>query len=143
MMAVPQIVIDTNVLVSALRSRLGAAHRLLLLIDSGRFEFCLCVPLLLEYEDVCKRLVEEINLTEQAIDDILDYVCKKANQVTVFYLWRPVLRDPSDDMVLELAIAAECDAIVTFNKRHFRGAEKFGVHIQTPKEFLTQIGALP
>ena len=60
----------------------------------------------------------------------------------VFFLWRPFLPDPKDDMVLELAVAAGCDAIVSYNKRDLAGAERFGVRLCTPKEFLTEIGAL-
>jgi predicted nucleic acid-binding protein len=75
--------------------------------------------------------------------DILDFLCIVARRQEVFFLWRPFLRDPKDDMVLELAIAAGCDAIVSYNKRDFAGAGRFGVRVCDPKEFLTQIGALP
>jgi len=138
-----QIVIDTNVLIAALRSRKGASHRLLLLVNSGKFEISVSVPLVLEYEDVAKRLVKDIPLTEQDIDDILDYLCAVANRRKVFYLWRPFLKDSKDDMVLELAVAANCDFIVTYNKKDFQGAERFGIGIVTPKEFLEEIGELP
>ena len=139
----PQIVLDTSALVSALRSRRGASHLLLRRIDSGKFELHLSVPLFLEYEEVCKRLVGATPLTEEEIDDILDYLCKVAHHQPIFYLWRPFLKDPKDDMVLELAVAAGCDSIVTYNVRDFQGAEKFGVRVLTPKEFLQQIGELP
>jgi len=142
-MRLHQIVIDTNVLVAALRSRRGASYRLLRLVDGGKFTIHVSVPLVLEYEDVAKRLLEDILLTEQDIDDILDYLCAIANRHQVFYLWRPFLRDPKDDMVLELAVAADCDFIVTFNKRDFHGADRFGLRVVTPKEFLVEIGELP
>jgi len=138
-----RVVIDTNVLVAALRSRKGASHRLLLLIGQGKFVPCISVALVLEYETVAKRLVGEIPLTETDVDDVLDYVCAEADACRVFYLWRPVLKDPQDDMVLELAVAAACDYIVTFNLRDFRGAERFGVRALTPQEFLREIGELP
>jgi putative PIN family toxin of toxin-antitoxin system len=138
----PQIVLDTSALVPALRSKRGASHRLLRLIDSGRFEVNLSVPLLLEYEEVCKRLIGEISLTEQDIEAILDYFCRVANHRAIFYLWRPHLKDPKDDMVLELAVAAGCTYIVTYNVRDFQGAEQFGIRVLTPKEFLQQIGEL-
>lgn len=133
---------DTCVLVPALRSRRGASHRLLRLIDSGKFEVSLSVPLLLEYEEVCKRLVGTIPLTESDIDAVLDYFCHVAHHQTVFYLWRPFLKDPEDDMVLELAVAADCQVIVTYNVRDFRGAERFGIRVLTPQEFLREIGEL-
>ncbi|HZT79069.1 MAG TPA: putative toxin-antitoxin system toxin component, PIN family [Gemmataceae bacterium] len=134
---------DTSVLVSALRSRRGTSHRLLRLIDSGKFEVCLSVPLLLEYEEVCKRLVRETPLTEPDIEDILDYLCRVAHRQRVFYLWRPSLKDPADDMLLELAVAAGCEGIITWNVRDFQGADRFGVRVLTPKEFLQEIGELP
>lgn len=138
-----QIVIDTSVFVSALRSRRGASHKLLMLLESVKFEANVSVPLVLEYEDAARRLIGEIPLTERDIDDILDYVCKVANRRKVFYLWRPFLKDPKDDMVLELAVTAECDFIVTYNKGDFQGVELFGLRAVTPKEFLQEIGELP
>jgi putative PIN family toxin of toxin-antitoxin system len=137
-----QIVIDTNVWIAALRSKRGASHRLLLLINSGDFEANISVPLVLEYEDAAKRLVGEIPLTARDIDDILDYICQVANHRQIYYLWRPFLSDPDDDMVLELAVTAECDFIVTFNVSDFQGVEQFGIGAVTPHEFLRKIGAL-
>jgi putative PIN family toxin of toxin-antitoxin system len=142
-MATPRVVIDTNVVVSAPRSSRGASHKLLLLIDSGKFEACLSVPVLLEYEEVCKRLVGQVPLTESDVDDVLDYLCRQAEHVAVYYLWRPFLNDPKDDMLLELAVAAGCDYIVTYNVRDFRGVERFGIGLRTPKQLLQEIGELP
>lgn len=138
-----RIVVDTNVFITALRSRRGASHRLLLLIDSERFALNVSVPLILEYEAVAKRSLDELSLPEEVIDDILDYICAVSNHTKVFYLWRPFLRDPKDDMVLELAVAANCDFIITYNKKDFEGVEQFGVDLLTPKEFLQEIGELP
>jgi len=138
-----QIVTDTNVLVAALRSSRGASHKLLMLINSGKFEINVSVPLVLEYEDAAKRFIGEIPLTERDIDDILDYICAVANRKQIFYLWRPFLRDAKDDMVLELAVAASCDFIVTYNKKDFQGVERFGLEVVTLKEFLQEIGELP
>jgi putative PIN family toxin of toxin-antitoxin system len=139
----PQIVIDTNVLVAALRSRRGASYRLLSLIDSGKFEVNVSVPLVLEYEDAAKRLVGEFALMVRDIDNIIDYVCAVAQHRRVFYLWRPFLRDPKDDMVLELAVSANCDTIVTFNVDDFEGVDEFGLRVMTPRDFLRKIGELP
>ena len=71
-MAVPQIVIDTNVFVAALRSRRGASYRLLMLVDSGRFVVNVSVPLVLEYEDAAKRFLDQIHLSERDVGDIID-----------------------------------------------------------------------
>ena len=142
-MPVYQIVVDTNVWIAALRSKRGASHKLLSLIDSGQYEANISVPLVLEYEDTAKRFVGEIPLTERDIDDILDYICAVANQHKIYYLWRPFLSDPGDDMILELAVTAECDFIVTYNQSDFVGVEQFGLITLTPKEFLQKIGVLP
>ena len=138
----PRIVLDTNVLVSALRSRTGASFRLLSLIDSGRFSLCVSVPLVLEYEAATKRHAKTIGLTYTDIDNILDYLCFVAEHHRVYYLWRPTLRDPNDDMVLELAVSCRAEAIVTYNRDDFKGAEQFGIRILSPKDFLNQIGEL-
>jgi len=137
-----QIVLDTNVIVSALRSRKGASYKLLMLVDRANFEINLSVSVLLEYEDVTKRLLGQISLTETELDDILDYLCGLANLRDVFYLWRPFLKDPKDDMILELAVSAQCDVIVTYNQKDFVGIEQFGIEVMTPKEFLQRIGVL-
>lgn len=142
-MARYQIVIDTNGLVSALRSRRGASYKLLMLVGTGKFEVNVSVPLVLEYEAAAKRLIGEISITENDIDDILDYVCAVAHRRQIYFLWRPFLKDPKDDLVLELAVTANCDFIVTYNKSDFEGVELFGLQVVTPKEFLQEIGELP
>jgi putative PIN family toxin of toxin-antitoxin system len=142
MMKVPEIVIDTNVLVAALRSRRGASHKLLRLIDSGKFSMSISVPLILEYEDAAKRSLDSISLTIHDIGDIINYICRIAKRRNIFYLWRPFLKDPKDDMVLELAVAGQCSTIVTFNTKDFEGVEQFGVRVMTPKKFLEEIGEL-
>ena len=135
-------VLDTNVLVSALRSRRGASFRLLTVIDSEALQVSLSVPLCLEYEQALVRLAQDVPLTREDVDIALDYVASVAEHRQVFYLWRPILRDPKDDMVLELAVAAQAHAIVTFNKRHFRGVDQFGIRLLTPKELLMELGEL-
>lgn len=81
-------------------------------------------------------------LPRQAIDDILDYLCRIATKHAVFYLWRPYLRDPKDDMLLELAVASESRYLVTFNVKDFAGVDCFGIEVCRPREFLTRIGEL-
>ncbi len=78
-----------------------------------------------------------------AVADLLDYLCAEAKQQAIFFLWRPCLPDPGDDMVLELAVAAGCDAVVTHNRRHFAPARQFGVRVVSPAEFLAEIGDIP
>lgn len=135
-----RVVIDTNVFVSALLSRRGASFQLLSMLGGEYFQFCLSVPLVLEYEEVAKRILPQTNLSESNLGDILDYMCLIGDKRQIYYLWRPFLRDPHDDMVLELAVAAECDVIITFNSKDFAGIEIFGVRAITPTEFLHQLG---
>jgi len=141
-MAMPHVVLDTNVLVSALRSRRGASFRLLELLDEGRFGIDVSVPLMLEYEQEARSLEGTTPLTLADIDAVLDYLCAVARRWKVFYLWRPFLRHAKDDMVLELAVAAGSDAIVTHNKRDFPGVEQFGLRVLSPREFLDDLGEL-
>jgi putative PIN family toxin of toxin-antitoxin system len=136
-------VLDTSVLVAALRSSKGVAFKLLSLVGGSRFEIAVSVPLVLEYEGVLTRHLGKGRFTQQDLRDLLDYLCKVAHKQVVFFLWRPYLRDLKDDMVLELAVAADCEAIITYNVRDFEGAEQFGVNVLRPKEFLNQIGVKP
>jgi putative PIN family toxin of toxin-antitoxin system len=137
-----QIVVDTNVFVSALRSQFGASYKLFSLIDKELYELQLSVPLTLEYEAAAKRMIGEILLSEKEIDDILDFVISKSKCWQIYYLWRPQLKDPGDDMILELAVTANCNTILTYNVNDFKGIEKFGIQAITPKEFLELAGEL-
>jgi putative PIN family toxin of toxin-antitoxin system len=135
-----QVVIDTGALVSALKSRHGASFKILSLLPSGKFVFHLSVPLLCEYEAVLKRAGLGIDWTLAEVDELLDIVCLLGVKHDIWYLWRPLLPDAGDEFIAELAVTAQADAIVTHNVKDFRGLEKFGVRILTPKEFLQTIG---
>lgn len=74
--------------------------------------------------------------------DLLDYLCIVAERQDIFFLWRPSLRDPKDEMVLEVAVAGRCDSIITYNKRDFASVQSFDLAVYTPKEFLEVIGVL-
>ena len=137
-MKLPLIVLDTNILVAALRSRQGKSAQLLHMVGQGHFELALSVPLLFEHEDVLKR-PEKVPVSMQAVDAVLDYLCQQANFQEIFFLWRPHLKDPKDDMVLELALNADAQAIVTHNVRDFRNVAELGVEILTPAQFLQKM----
>lgn len=141
--SIPQIVLDTNVIVAGLRSRRGSAFQLLKLVGTGQFDIHLSVPLVMEYRDVLSR--EDLNLAvnEADIETLIEFHCAVATKHQIFFLWRPYLPDPKDDMVLELAVAAGCDSVVTYNDRDFVGIEKFGIRAVAPAAFLQEIGALP
>lgn len=138
----PQIVIDTNVVVSALRSQRGASYKLMMEIGNGEFDINVSVPLVLEYEDAAKRVIGQIRLKRRDIDDVLDYICTEAKRWKIFYLWRPYLKDPKDDMVLELAVTSKSGFIVTYNTNDFQNVGTFGLRVVTPKEFLKLIGVI-
>lgn len=106
------------------------------------FDINLSVPLVLEYEQVAKRSRWQNKPSWAAVSDILDYLCEVGRKHRVHFLWRPRERDPKDDMVLEVAVAGQCDCIVTYNKKDFVGAESFGLELLTPSEFLETIGEL-
>ncbi len=137
----PQIVLDTNVLVAGLRSNRGASYLLLDLVGRGLFDIHLSIPLLLEYEDVLKREVVGQFVPSSTVEAILDFHSAVAERHRIYFLWRPALRDPKDDMVLELAVAARAD-IVTHNLKDFGGVGGFGLRAVSPRTFLTEIGAL-
>jgi len=113
---------------------------LLTLIGTGPFDISLSVPLVLEYEAVAKRERWKNKPAWTTISDIIDYMCLVGRKHKIHYLWRPRERDPKDDMVLEVAVAGQCEIIVTYNKRDFGDASMHGLELMTPKEFLEKIG---
>jgi predicted nucleic acid-binding protein len=95
--------------------------------------------LLFEYEDVLKRNQATLSLNDVEVDAVLDNLCALAEFQAVYFLWRPCLPDASDDMVLELAVAARVPCIVSFNAKDFRPASRFGIEVITPKTLLEQL----
>jgi predicted nucleic acid-binding protein len=133
-------VIDTNVLVSATRSRRGASFRVLSLIGSDVFSLAVSVPLVLEYEAALLGRLEATDLDAEDVAAIVDYICRVAKRQTIFFLWRPLLTDPKDDMVAEVAFAAGCDVVVTHNLRDFAELAHLGLRVMSPSEFLDEMG---
>jgi len=141
-MRVPKVVIDTNIVISAMLSSRGAAFKLISLIGKQHFDYAMSVPLMIEYEEVLKREDSKIVISQEAIDNILDRLCYHADLREIFYLWRPVLNDPKDDLVLELAVESNCNSIITYNLKDFKNIKKFGLTAITPKIFLQQTGVI-
>jgi putative PIN family toxin of toxin-antitoxin system len=138
-----KIIIDTNVLITALLSRNGASYRLLSLVGLSKYDFYISVPLILEYEEQCLQKLDLFGLNENDVKDIIDYMCSTGISVKVYFLWRPFLKDVDDDMILELAVSGGCDSIVTYNVKDFKNVEKvFGIKVVTPKQFLSEIGEI-
>jgi predicted nucleic acid-binding protein len=134
-----RVVLDSNVLVAGLRSRRGASYRVLALLRAARFGIAVSVPVVLEYEAVLRRHAEQLGLAETEVTGLGDYLCATGHRQDIHFLWRPILRDPRDEAMLELAVAARCRAVITHNVRDFEGARRFGVAVLTPGAFLRQL----
>lgn len=135
-MKTPDIVLDTNVIIAALRSKKGASYKLLALVGTYQFEIHDSVALILEYEDVIQRHRAELGLSQDDVSTFIDSLCSMAHHHKIYFLWRPFLSDVNDELVLELAVSARCEYIVTHNISDFEGTDKFGIKAITPKEFL-------
>ncbi len=132
-------VLDTTVLVAAARSKRGASHALLSLLPRVDFQPVVSVPLFVEYRATLLRSENLLQRPAQQAEAFLDFLLAIRHLQEVFFLWRPALPDPDDDLILELAVAAGCEYIITHNLRDFRGVEKWGLKAMTPGEFLRLI----
>ncbi len=133
------IVLDTNILFSGLYSSRGASHQVLRKAYAGEITPVISTTLLFEYEDVLKRNIEKLDLTIKKVDVILDNICALAIFQDIHFLWRPFLKDPKDDCVLEVCVASQADVIVTHNIKDFVGVDKFGIKAMRPGELLRMI----
>ncbi len=136
------VVLDTNILISALKSKKGSSYKLLISITDNLYIPNVSVPLFMEYESVAKREGLLEGFSPEDIDAILDYLLSKSSIRKIFYLWRPFLKDPKDDLVLEVAVESQSEYIITFNKKDFKGVDKFDIKVLTPKELLIEKGVL-
>jgi putative PIN family toxin of toxin-antitoxin system len=137
-----KVVLDTDVVVAGMRSPTGASAAILRSIRDGRAELLLSVPLALEYESICSRAEHRLaaGLSERQTATFVTTVIALAEPVTIHFLWRPQLRDPNDEMVLETAVNGHADAIVTFNIRDFGEAPaRFGIELMLPKTAIKRI----
>jgi putative PIN family toxin of toxin-antitoxin system len=139
------LVLDTDVLVAAMRSRGGASWQLVNRALARKFTLLLSVPLVLEYEAVLTR--EEHRkvhrLSVQELDEVINSLVRVGEAVQIRFLWRPLLSDPADDMVLETAVNGRADLLVTFNQKDFAAvARSFALKILPPSEALQRLRAL-
>lgn len=133
------IAIDTDVIVAALRSPTGASRRIIEALRAGEGRVVATVGMFVEYEAVLTspEHLAVMGLTTSEVGHFLDGLAALVTPVTPYFLWRPQLRDPNDEMVLEAAVNGGAGAIVTFNRRVFRpAATRFGVAVETPSEFI-------
>lgn len=133
------VVIDTNVLVAAFRSSLGSSHRLVQTIERRQWRPVISPALVLEYESVLKRNAGALGLSFSDIDDFTEYLCSRARLVQIYFRWRPMLPDPDDDRILEVAVRTG-SPIITFNVRDFRGSESLGIRTMSPSQLLAIVG---
>ncbi|MFN5632829.1 MAG: putative toxin-antitoxin system toxin component, PIN family [Sphingomonadales bacterium] len=137
-----RVVLDTDVIVTALRSATGGSNAVLREAAHGRITPLVTPALFLEYEAVLKRpeqrLVHGIGLRD--IDRFLSALAAACEAVEVSFQWRPQLSDANDEMVLETAVNGQADALITHNVRDFvKGAERFGLRVLRPGEFLKEL----
>jgi len=132
-----KIVVDTSVLVAAMRSRRGASFALLATLPNPRFQMCLSVGVYTEWQAVLTR-AEHLppGVDADTALGFVRYLASLSHLQDIHFLWRPFLKDPDDDMVLECAVAAGCSYIVTHNVKDFRRSAQLGVQAVTPAEFL-------
>jgi putative PIN family toxin of toxin-antitoxin system len=142
MQKIYQIVIDTNVLVSGLRSSQGASYKLLSMLNDDRWQINLSTALVYEYEEILKGASEDLGLDLQDVDLAIAAICNIANHHPIFFLWRPMASDPDDDLLIDLAFKAQVDFIITYNLRDLRSVERFGIQVITPKQFLQVVGEI-
>jgi putative PIN family toxin of toxin-antitoxin system len=138
-----RVVLDTSVLVAAARSNTGASQRQLRLLPDPRFKPVISVALLMEYTSVLTTREHLSGRTSQDVEAFLNYLVSVSHLQSIHFRLRPQLVDPDDDLVLELAVAAECRWIITYNRDDFHNARRFGVEPIEPASFLRLIGELP
>jgi putative PIN family toxin of toxin-antitoxin system len=136
-----RVVFDADVLVAALRSRQGASAAWLRAALRREVDMLASVPLMLQYEAIVSRSehMAAAGLSVAELSELLDAVAAIATPVAVSYLWRPFLRDPDDELVLETAVNGGADLLLTFNERDFAGAERFAVRIIRPGPALWEL----
>lgn len=139
-----RVILDTSVLVAAARSRHGASFHLLSMLPNSQFEIALTVALFTEWQSVLTRPEHLLpGVDPQAAMGFLRYLASIAHLQDVHFLWRPFLRDPDDDMVLEGAVASGCQFIITHHVKDFKRSHELNVSAITPAEFLTLLRSTP
>ena len=134
--------LDTSVLVAAIRSDQGASRVLLVGALEERYRMLVSVPLMVEYESVLTRdeHLEASGLSRDDVQALLDALASVAEPIRLAYLWRPALPDAEDDMVLETAVNGRADVLVTLNRRDFEpAAATFTVQIVSPAEAVARL----
>lgn len=138
-----RLVLDTNVIIRAIRSPESASAMLIAEALYGRITPLVSNALGLEYEAVALRAEHWVapGFNRAEAERFLDALAEVSEPVNIAFRWRGGLPDPGDDMVLETALNGRADALVTFNRRHFEGAaEQFGLALRDPQTILSNLG---
>src|ERR1035437_7932869 len=133
---------DTDAVIAAMRSPTGASAAIVRAVRQRQATLLLSVPLAMEYEAVCRRSENRMaaGLSDRQVEIFLDAIVAMGEPVETHFLWRPQLRDPNDEMVLEAAVNGRADALVTFNVRDYGNAPaQFGVEVLLPREAIARI----
>jgi putative PIN family toxin of toxin-antitoxin system len=131
-----KVILDTNVVLTALRSKNGLSRKWLQAALTGKIEMLVSIPLFLEYEEVLKRpeQLTATRLTVELVNEFLNGLSNVIIPVEISYLWRPQLNDPKDEMILEAAVTGQADWLITYNVKDFaKAARYFSINIGTPQ----------
>lgn len=134
-------VMDTNVLYSAFRSRLGASFELFRRLRHGEWTAVVSNHLIHEYEEVLKANATEFELSLGDVDELLNALCARAEEWPLQPGWSPLLSDPDDEPLVQLAHESSANRIVTHNLRHLAPAKAVGIEVLKPGEFLARVTA--
>lgn len=137
-----KVVLDTDVLIAGLRSPSGASAEIIRLARRGELTLMASVSLFMEYEAKCTLPIhyQAAGLTAVEADIFINTLASMIKPVKTHYLWRPQLRDPADEMVLEAAVNGGAQALVSFNQKHFGlTPQRFGIQLMLPSQFLRSL----
>lgn len=131
-----RIVLDVSAFLACLRAA-PSADTVLRRLGRGAFDPCVSAPLVHEYEHAARRAASTLDVTHVQIDDVLNFLCAQSHHVSLSRLWRPILADPLQDLVLATAAEAECDFVIAQRFLDFTRARSLGIRVANPDHFLT------
>ena len=135
-------VLDTDVVIAAMRSPSGASSAILKAALDSQVQILVGVALVLEYEAKCteSKHYTAAGISHRSALNFVDTIATLAEPIDMHFFWRPQLRDPADEMVLETAVNGRANSIVTFNLRHYGDApRRFGIEVLQPSQAIWRI----
>ena len=128
---------DTNIVAAALRSKQGASFEIFRRLRLGEWTAIISNHLLYEYEEVLKRQCVVTGFRLEDVDELLNAICARSEEWPLSREWQPMLPDPDDEPLVQLAVESGAMAIITHNVRHLQPAAVLNIQILKPNEFLT------